>query len=103
MGGFKNYRDPFGLEFAFQQIGNCFRHPLLHLGPSRHNINHASKFAQPDDLAIGEIADVGHPYEWQQVVFAGAVETDIANQDDFIVIFAKKTSSGGRWDSHGDR
>ena len=85
--GLQHDDDSFRIEFLVQQIGNRVRHPLLNLRPARDLFDDASQFAQPRDLAIGQIADVGLADERQQVVLTHAVESDVTHEYQLVVIF----------------
>ena len=89
MGRFNHDRHCFGTEFFFKQVGNRLGHSLLHLRPMGHNLDDAGQLTEPHHLATRKVANVGLAHEWQQVMFAGAVEADVFDQDDFVVIFAK--------------
>ena len=80
------------VQFFDQQIRDFFGHPLLHLRPVRNAFDHAGQLAEPDDVAIGNVADVGHAAKRQQVVLAHAVEADIADEHHLIVFLGEEFS-----------
>ena len=60
--------------------------PFLHLQPARKHIDNARDFAEPDNLAIRDVGDMGAADERQQMMLAQAVILDIVD-DDHIGVF----------------
>src|SRR5690606_29687984 len=61
--------------------------PFLHLWATGVDLDEAGQFRQSRDLAVlaRDIADVGDTVEGNEVVFAGGVQVDIADEDEFFV------------------
>jgi len=76
-----------GIELLGDEVGNLVGHAFLHLGPLGDFLDDAGEFAESGYLSAGEIADVGDSHEGEEVVLAHAVETDVADEDDFVVAF----------------
>ena len=66
------------------------RHLLLELQAPREHIHEARNLGQPDHLAIGQIGDMRAAEEGQQMMFAQAVELDVAHEDDALVFCGKE-------------
>src|SRR6185312_3722487 len=56
-----DHRHPLGFQFAHEQVGDRFGHTLLDLRTAGHDLDHAGQLAQPDHLAVGQVADVRLP------------------------------------------
>jgi len=58
---------------------------LLHLEAPRIALDHACELADADDLAIGQVADVGLADDRRHMVLAMALELDVAQHDQLVV------------------
>src|SRR5215469_15375998 len=85
--GLYHYDNAAGLEHVHQRIGDLAGHPLLDLGTPGVEVHEPGQLGQPGDLAllVRNVADVREPEEWRQVMLAGAVELDVADQDHLVV------------------
>lgn len=78
MFGIDDHSHTFGVEVLVEPVGNLLGETLLHLKTPGEVLHYPSQFGQPDDPRSGEIADMGHPFEGQQVMLAQGVERDVA-------------------------
>ncbi len=86
MRGLQHDADATCVEFAHEQIGQFLRHPLLNLRPTSQHLDGSCQLAQADDLAIGQVGDVGLAQEGEQVMLAHRLEADVPDQDHLIVL-----------------
>ena len=56
-------------------------------GRRDQDVHDAGQLAQADNLAVGKIRDVGLAEEGQKMMFAHALEADVAHQHHFVVLF----------------
>ena len=83
---------PFTSSSSISRLAIVLGHPLLHLRPVRDDFDDAGQLAQADDLAVRDVADVGHADERQQVVLAHAVEADVADEHHLVVLLGEELS-----------
>ena len=55
----------------------------------RHRLDHPRQLAQAEHAAVGHVADVGVAHEREEVVLADAVEGDVADEHDLVVLFVE--------------
>ena len=68
----KHRDDPARIEPLHQQVGDLGGQALLHLRAARVDLDEPRELGQPGDPAVlaGDVADVRHPVERQEVVLA---------------------------------
>src|SRR5450631_152326 len=73
---------------VLESVGDLTGQPLLHLRQLRVQIHQPCDFRQAGDLAlhVRQIANVSNAVEWQHVVLAGAVDLDVFDHDDLVVV-----------------
>ena len=71
---------PRGVEPLHQQVGDLRGQPLLHLRPAGVDLDQPGQLGQSGDPAVGagDVADVRHAVERQQVVLAQADITSMS-------------------------
>jgi len=74
--------DPF-----VQGVGNLGTKALLELGTAGVGFHHPGQLGEADDLAFGNVTDVGLADQGQEMVFTGAVEGYVADEDHLVVVF----------------
>src|SRR6187200_3470073 len=84
---FNHHGHALGTEFFDQQIGNVLGHSLLDLRAVRNHFDDAGNLRKSNDFTVGDIGDVGGADKGQEVVFAHAAKADVANQNDFVIVF----------------
>ena len=62
----------------------------MHLRAAGNRFHDAGQLAQSHHLAAGNVADVGHAGERQEVMLAHAVEADVAHKDHLIVFLGEE-------------
>src|SRR5664280_1408367 len=72
-----------------QRIGNLRGHPLLDLRSARVDIHQPRQLGQPShpSLAARDVADVSDPVEGHEMVLTGAVDLDVAHEDELVVAY----------------
>src|SRR5450631_1303109 len=72
-----------------QRIGNLRGHPLLDLRAASVDIYQPRQLGQPSHLSVAarDVADVSDPVERHEMVLAGAVDLDIAHEDELVVTY----------------
>jgi hypothetical protein len=70
---------------VLKPVGDLGRQPFLNLKIAAEELDNTAKLAEPDDPLAGQIADVGHARERQQVVRAERVERDRRRHDELVV------------------
>ena len=73
------------LEHVHDRVGDLVGEPLLHLEPAGEDVHDAGHLGEAEDLAVGDVGDVGPAEERQQVVLAQRVELDVAHHDHALV------------------
>lgn len=63
----------------------------MNLWAPRYFVHNPGQFAQPYHFAIGKVADMRPAGKRKQVMLAHAVELDVPNQHDFIIILSENT------------
>src|SRR5918995_1638840 len=91
--GLKYDADSLGLELAVEPLGDVRGEPLLDLQVPSEQLDDAAELAEADQRLAGEIADVCHSVERQQVMHAQRVKRDRAGDDQLVVALVGK---GGR-------
>ena len=76
---------PFGASSALEPVGDLHRHALLDLQAPGEEVHDAGELGQADDPLAGQVADVGHAVEREQVVLAQRVEGDRGGHDHLVV------------------
>ena len=56
--GFDNNADPFGFYGFDQSLADLVSHALLYLQAAGEDIDQTGNFGQPNDLTVGNIADM---------------------------------------------
>ena len=54
-----------------------------------HVLDDPGDFTEPDDLAVGKVGDVNDAEERKQVMFAHALEADVLDEHDLVILFAE--------------
>ena len=80
------------LESAAERLGDLLGHPLLELESVREHGHQAGNLAQPDDAALGQIADVDGSKKGQHVVLTQRVERNVLDQDHLVVVLLEHGS-----------
>jgi len=78
------------LQHFLNDIADFEREPLLHLQAAGEHVHHAGDFAEADDVAVGDVRDVGFAKKGQHVVLAEGVHFDVFHEHHLAVIFAEK-------------
>ena len=76
---------PVGPQHVHDRVGDLVGQPLLHLQPAGEDVHDPRHLGQAEDLAVGDVGDVGPAEERQQVVLAQRVELDVAHHDHALV------------------
>src|SRR5207248_11223164 len=71
------------VEMGLDRLGDLPRHPLLNLQASREALHQPRQLADPDHLPR-QVADRGRAVERQQMVLAGRIERDAAEDDHLV-------------------
>ena len=79
---------PRGASALDERVGDLRREPLLHLRSFREAVDEPRELRQTGDASVvaGDVRDVRAPVERDQVVFADAVERDVAHQHHLVVV-----------------
>ena len=77
---------PSGATFSSITCGDLMREPLLHLQPSREDIDQPRNLAEADHPLLRDVGDVALAEERQQVMLAQAVEVDVLDDHHLAVI-----------------
>ena len=77
--------DARGLEHVHDRVGDLVGEPLLHLEPAGEDVHDAGHLGEADDLAVGDVGDVGPAEERQHVVLAHRVQLDVPHHDHALV------------------
>lgn len=86
MPGFNHHSDATRLDPILQSFGDLGGEPLLHLQAAGKGIHQAGDFAQPQDLALGQIRYMAAAKKGQHMVLAEAEHLDVAHDDHLIVV-----------------
>jgi len=91
--------DPARCDHGIDGVRNLPSHPFLKLKPVGIGIDQARQLAQTHDPAVGNVADVRAPKEWQQMVLTQAEEGDVLHDDHVVVILngEEGIANYGRW------
>ena len=92
--GLDHDADALRLELTLEPVGDLGREPLLDLQRARVVLDDARELRQPDDLVVGQVGDVRHADERQQVVLAERVEVDLAGHDQLVVVAVVRERRG---------
>ncbi len=90
MGGLDNDRDPLGLQLIHEQRSDLLGQTFLNLRPGGEGIHDAGEFGDADDDAVRQIGDVRLALEGHEVVLTERVESDVAEDDEFVVRFGER-------------
>jgi hypothetical protein len=71
------------------EIGDRLSQTLLNLRTSGDFLNDPRQLAQSNDFATGQVGNVGSARERQQVMLTHAAKRDVANQNDFVIVFVE--------------
>lgn len=89
MGRFNQNDHAARIELLLDHIGNRLGHAFLNLRPPCNLVDNPGQLAQPNDLAIGQVPHMRLARKRQEMMLAHAVEFNVPNQHDFIVIFSE--------------
>ena len=78
------------LQHLHDGVGNLVGEPLLNLQPTGEHLHDPGELGETDDLAVGDIGDVGAPEERQQVVLTQRVQLDVPHQDHAVVLLLEQ-------------
>jgi hypothetical protein len=84
---------PWAPRCSIKGIGDLAGQSLLDLQAAGEDVDHAGDLAQPDHLAVGQIADMRMAEEGQHVVLAHRVELDIAHDHHLLDVFLEERPS----------
>jgi hypothetical protein len=66
--GLQHHADALGRQLVLEPVGDLGGEPLLELQAAGEQLDHPGQLGQAQDAPGGQVADVGHPDERQQVV-----------------------------------
>lgn len=78
-----------GVKLVHDGVGDLGGETFLHLGAKREPFDEAGELAESDDLAVGEVGDVDAAGERHEVVLAHRVKFNVAEEDNFVVLFVE--------------
>ncbi len=84
--GFDDDGNALWVEQVAQEVGYLARHALLDLQAAGVHVDDAGNFGEAEHPAVWNVGNVSAPNEGQHVMFAKAIEFDIAYDDHFIVL-----------------
>jgi hypothetical protein len=70
-----------------QPVGHLLGQAFLDLEVAGEEFDYPGQLGQPEEPLAGQVADVGHPRERQEVVLAEGLEGDAPGQDQLVVAF----------------
>ena len=85
MFGFEHHSHAFGGEVLLQPVGNLLGQAFLDLEVAGEELDDPGQLGQPEEPFAGQVADVRHPRERQEVVLAEGLEGDAPGQDELVV------------------
>jgi len=74
-----------GTEYGAQMLGNLHREPLLDLRAFCKILHNPVDFGQTDDIAVGDIGNVGFPNNRHEMVFAVGIKSDVLFYQHFAI------------------
>src|SRR6266852_9124962 len=74
-----------------QEVCNLGRETLLDLRPAGKHLHEPCDFADPENPALGNVADVSDPMERQEMMFTKACEWDVSHDDHLMVVLIIET------------
>ena len=83
--GLDDHADAHRSQVGVEPVGDLLGQPLLHLRAVREQLDHPGQLGQPEDPVAGQVADVRHADERQQVVLADRPDRDVAGEDELVV------------------
>ncbi len=84
--GLEDDGDALGVDGVGDGVGDLAGEALLHLQAAGEDVDEAGNFAEADDLAVGDVGDVGLAEEGQQMVLAQGEELDVLDDDHLVVV-----------------
>ena len=83
--GLDDHTDTARGQVLLQPVGHLLGQPLLDLQVAGEQLEHPGELRQAQDPLAGQVADVRHPGEGQQVVLAQGVQRDVPGDDQLVV------------------
>jgi len=80
-----DHADAFRLEHILNAMGDLCGHGFLYLQAARECLDNTGEFADADNVAIRQVANVGPADDRRHVVLAMRLELDISQDNHFIV------------------
>src|SRR5215469_13148279 len=84
--GFEHYRDTERLYLFHDRMRDLGRQTFLHLQPAGINLYHPGDLGQTDDMAVGQVGDLGLADKRQEVMLAERKEIEVSAQDHLLVV-----------------
>ena len=74
--GFEEHRHAVGLHELFEMVGHLLAYALLNGEPPGEQSHQPGQLGDPDDLLVGDVADMGHSVKRERMVLAQREEGD---------------------------
>src|SRR5574340_1372558 len=74
-----------------EEVCNLGRETLLDLRPAGKHLHEPRDFADTENPALGNVAHVSDPVEWQEMMFTQTGEGDVFHDDHLMVILIIET------------
>ena len=84
--GLQDHRDAVRLQHVVDGVGDLRSQALLDLQPARVHVHHPGQLADPHHATARQVGDVGAADDRHHVVLAVALEADVAQQNDLVVV-----------------
>lgn len=84
--GLDHHPDALGLQLGLQPVGDLFGQAFLDLRTAGEVLDDPGQLGQAEDPRAGQVTDVRHTDERQQMVLADGPHGDAAGQDEFVVV-----------------
>jgi hypothetical protein len=83
--GLDDHTDTARGQVLLQPVGHLLGQPLLDLQVAGEQLEHPGELREAEDPLAGQVADVRHPGEGQQVVLAQGLQRDVPGDDQLVV------------------
>jgi hypothetical protein len=75
-----------------EEVGNLGRETLLDLRPTGQHLHEPCDFADTENPALGNVADVSDAMEGQKMMFTEGSEGDVSHDDHLMVVLIIEAS-----------
>src|ERR1700722_15621277 len=98
--GFEDDSDSLGVNSVGDGFADLASEALLDLESPCEDIDEAGDFAEPNDLAVGDVGDVGFSEEGEEVMLALREELDVLYDDHLVIVDVEESFVENLGDVH---